>query len=60
MWFRNRHLELTLKAPQGLNQEIAKTLNPNNTTKFYDNLVEMYSKHGYQASKIWNVNEFGA
>ena len=59
-WFRNRHPELTLRSPQGLEEGRARGVNPSSVTSFYDNLQKAYEQHEYSPSHIWNADESGA
>ena len=59
-WFRHRHPKLSIRTPQGLEQGRARRLNPNSTTRFYENLEKIYNKYSYSVAKIWNLDESGA
>lgn len=59
-WFRNRHPELTLRSPQGLEEGRARGLNPTSVASFYSNLQKVYEENGYSPSQIWNADESGA
>jgi len=59
-WFRNRHLELTLKFAQGLEEVHARGLNPSSVASFYNNLKVVYECYRYLLSHSWNVDESGA
>ena len=56
-WFRNWHPEVLLRLLQGLDVGRAKGLCPSNVATFYENLETMLAQ-GYEASHIWNCNEF--
>ena len=59
-WFRRRHPELTLRAAQGLEEGRARGLNSVSVASFYENLRQVYEKHQYSPSQIWNADESGA
>ena len=59
-WFRNRHLYLVLKKPEGLDLNRAIALCPQDVARFYDNLKDPYDQHHYEAYQIWNCDESGA
>ena len=47
-WFRNIHPKVTLRTSQGLDQNRARELNPHSTSKFYENLEQLYTKFASQ------------
>ena len=57
MWLRQKHLDLTLRTPQELDQKRARALNPNTISKFYENLEDLYIRFGYGPTEIWNLDE---
>ena len=59
-WFKVRNPTLTLKVAQGLEQCRAKGLCPKNVASLYDNLLDMYTRHKYPDTHIWNYDESGA
>ena len=59
-WFHNRHPELTLRSPQGLEEGRARGLNPTSVASLYENLQQAYDQHKYLPSHIWNADESGA
>jgi hypothetical protein len=59
-WFKNRHLELTLRTSQRLEFARARGLCPKNIASFYRNLEHLYMTHNYPLDNIWNCNENGA
>ena len=59
-WFKARNPGLTLRIAQGLEQSRAKGLCPENVASLYDNLQDMYSRHKYPETHIWNCDESGA
>jgi hypothetical protein len=58
-WFRRRHPDLTLRMPQGLEYARTKGLCPESVQSFYKNLEELYDKHNYESSHVWNCDETG-
>ena len=58
-WFRQRHLHLVMRVPQGLPHARAKAMNPITCHGFYSNLLQLYNKFQYPHSHIWNVDESG-
>jgi len=59
-WFKARNPTLTLRVAQGLEQSRAKGLCPENVASLYDNLQDMYTRHKYPETHIWNCDESGA
>lgn len=59
-WFRRRHPELTLRAPQCLEEGRARGLNPTSVASLYRNLEFIFRTHNYPADHIWNADESGA
>ena len=59
-WFQKRHPQLVLRQAQGLELNRAKNLCSSMIEVFYENLENLYNKHHYQPSEIWNVDESGA
>ena len=49
-----------MRSPQGLDQKRARSLNPNTTRRFYENLLQLYEEHQYKECQIWNLDESGA
>ena len=49
-WFKNRHPDLVLRVPEGLDLNRAKALCPQNVERFYENLKDLYEQHQYQPS----------
>ena len=58
-WFRQRHLHLVMRVPQGLEIARAKAMNPTTVHGFHSNLLQLYNKYAYNAFHIWNVDENG-
>jgi len=58
--FRKRHLELSLRKPQALEQNRAKNLCPEVVASFYENLKILYNRNKYEGHQIWNCDESGA
>jgi hypothetical protein len=58
-WFRKRHSKISLCTSQGLDLERAKGLCLDHVSIFYENLEAMLA-NDYEASHIWNCDEFGA
>ena len=56
--FRNRHLDLVLRVPQGLDHKKEKALNPQLVAQYYSNLESLYNEHHYDSRCIWNIDEF--
>lgn len=44
---------------QGLEQGRVKGLCPENVAPLYDNLHDMYSRHNYSNTHVWNCDESG-
>ena len=59
-WFKIRNPTLTLRVAQGLEQSKAKGLCPENVASLYDNFLDMYTRHKYPTTHIWNCDESGA
>ena len=59
-WFCNRHPDLTLRSPQGLEEGRVRGLNPSSVASLYENLQRAYDEHRYLPSHIWNADESGA
>jgi hypothetical protein len=59
-WFKKCTPDLSFCVAQGPKIRHAKRLCLNNVATFYYNLQHAYDLHNYDASKIWNCNEFGA
>jgi hypothetical protein len=59
-WFRRRHLELSLRASQGLEVNRARNLCPQNVASLLGNLQILYAEHSYPPDHIWNCDESGA
>ena len=59
-WFRNRHLDLVLRVPEGLDLNRARALCPQNVQRFYKNIKDLYKQHQYEPWQIWNCDETGA
>ena len=59
-WFLHRHPKISLRSPQSLDQKRARSLNPNTTRRFYENLSKLYEEHQYKECQIWNLDESGA
>jgi hypothetical protein len=59
-WFKKCTRDLSFYVVQGLKIGHAKGLCLNNVATFYDNLQHAYDLHNYDASKIWNCDEFSA
>ena len=58
-WFQKRHPQLVLRQAQDFELNRAKNLCPSMVQVFNENLENLYNKHHYQPSKIWNIDEFG-
>jgi hypothetical protein len=58
-WFRNRHPDLALRKPQGLERARVSGLCLEAADSFYNNLQDLYNKHNYIATHIWNIDETG-
>jgi hypothetical protein len=56
-WFCRRHPDLTLRKPQGLESARARGLCLEAVQSFYKNLGELYEKHNYESSHVWNCDE---
>ena len=56
---RARHPHLVLREPQPLDSNRPRALCPSNVEKFYSNLSSLMTRHNYQASQIWNIDESG-
>ena len=59
-WFRNRHHDLVLRVPQGLDMNRATTLCLGTVENFYSNLETLYQTHHYELDEIWNCFEIRA
>jgi hypothetical protein len=59
-WFKIQHLELSLGMAQQLKLSITKSLCAKNVASFYTNLKELYKKHEYVPSHVWNCDASGA
>lgn len=57
--FRQRHPDLTIQTPKGVDTYRAIMLRPCILSSFYDNLEELYNKHNYGPNRIWNYDETG-
>jgi hypothetical protein len=44
---------------QGLDSNHDKNLNERAMATFYNNLKDLYDKHNYKASHVWNADETG-
>jgi hypothetical protein len=58
-WFRKRHPQLVLRIAQGLECNIARNLNERAVATFYRKFKDLYDKHRYEPSNIWNADESG-
>jgi hypothetical protein len=58
-WFRRCHPHLVLRMAQGLDYNRAKNLNKRAVATFYSNLKNLYDKHQYEPSHVWNADESG-
>ena len=59
-WFHICHPHLTLHVVQKLEMGRARGLCLKNVQSIYNNLKEMYGKHNYPPSQIWNADESNA
>lgn len=57
--FRQRHPDLTIRTPEGVDTDRAIMLWPEIVSSFYDNLEELYNKLNYGPNNIWNCDETG-
>ena len=48
-WFSHKHLEISLRFLQALEQKRAKTVNPSTIKRFFDNLSSLYQQYQYKA-----------
>jgi hypothetical protein len=55
-----QEMNLSFCVVEGLKIGHAKGLCLHNVATFYDNLQHAYDLHNYDASKIWNCDEFSA
>jgi hypothetical protein len=58
-WFRQRHLELSVRLAQGLDAKYACSLYVENVKSFYKNLSCLYAKYEHSSSRIWNCDKSG-
>jgi hypothetical protein len=57
-WFKKRHLEFSLRQPQGIEMNKAKVLCLENVARLYKNLSNLYDQKKYERTKL--VHELGA
>ncbi len=58
-WFKQRHLEISIRLVEGLDIFKAQGLTPTIYSYFYENLQSLYNKHNYLPNHIWNCDEIG-
>ena len=55
--FRDKHPDLVLRVPQGLDYKRARAFNQQIMSQFYTNLGNLYNEHHYEPRCIWNIDE---
>ncbi|MCO5598030.1 hypothetical protein L7F22_052119 [Adiantum nelumboides] len=57
--FCKRHPSLVFRVSEGLDQSRANNFKPDIVGSLHKNLQELYEKHPYPSTNVWNANETG-